>query len=471
MDETQLQQIVSRVVAEVRAKEQQQPTGSVAQAGVFADVNSAVRAAGIAFNAFQAQPLALRDKIVAAIRQTMHEEAQNLAYHAHTETGLGRVADKTEKNLLVVRATPGPEILRPAVITGDHGMTLTELAPFGVIGAITPTTNPIATIVNNTISMLSAGNSVVFNVHPSAKRCSARTVELINKAIVAVGGPPNLAVCTGEPTVESAQELMHHPGIRLLMVTGGPAVVEVAMNSGKRAICAGPGNPPAVVDETADIAKAARDIVKGASFDNNVICTDEKEIIVVASVADALIAELKRNQVVMVSGHQLRQLERALFAKFPEPGCAGAMRKEFVGKNPSVLMREIGVTISDDIRLLVAEVPREHPLVWTEQLMPFLPLVRARNADEAIDLGIAAEGGRRHTATMHSKNLDNLSRMARAVNCSIFVKNGPNLAGLGYGGEGPTSFSIATPTGEGMTDARSFSRLRRCTLVDAFRIV
>ena len=471
MDETQLQQIVSRVVAEVRAKERQQPANGVARAGVFPDVDSAVGAAGQAFRRFQTMPLALRDKMIAAIRQIMREEARNLAYHAQTETGLGRVADKTEKNLLVANATPGPEILRPAALTGDHGLTLTELAPFGVIGAITPSTNPTATIINNTISMLSAGNAVVFNAHPAAKGCSARTVELINTAVVSVGGPANLAVCTAEPTIESAQELMRHPGIRLLVVTGGPGVVQAAMNSGKRAICAGPGNPPAVVDETADIPRAARDIVKGASFDNNVVCTDEKEIIVVASVADALIGELKRNNVLMIGGYQLRQLEKALFAAFPEPGCAGAMRKEFVGKNPSVLMREIGVTIGDDVRLLVADVPRDHPLVWTEQLMPILPLVRVRSAGEAIDLGVAAEGGRLHTATMHSKNLDNLSRMAREINCSIFVKNGPNLAGLGYGGEGPTSFSIATPTGEGMTDARTFVRLRRCTLVDAFRIV
>jgi acyl-CoA reductase-like NAD-dependent aldehyde dehydrogenase len=430
-----------------------------------------VRAAGAAYRQLQAAPLALRERLIAAIRQAMRQEARNLAAHAQAETGLGRVEDKVEKNMLVINATPGPEILRPAAITGDHGLTLTELAPFGVIGAITPSTNPIATIINNTIGMVAAGNAVVFNAHPAAKGCSARAVELINQAITAAGGPANLVACTAEPTIESAQELMRHPGIRLLVVTGGPGVVEAAMGSGKRAICAGPGNPPAVVDETADIAKAARDIVKGASFDNNVVCTDEKEIVVVASVADALIGELKRNNVLMVGGHQLRQLEKALFAKFPEPGCAGAMRKEFVGKNPSVLMREIGVTIGDDVRLLVAEVSREHPLVWTEQLMPFMPLVRVRTADEAIDLGVAAEGGRLHTATMHSKNLDNLSRMARAINCSIFVKNGPNLAGLGYGGEGPTSFSIATPTGEGMTDARSFSRLRRCTLVDAFRIV
>jgi aldehyde dehydrogenase len=471
MDETQLQQIVSRVVAEVRAKEGRPPAGSATQAGVFPDVDSAVRAAGVAFRQLQTMPLALRDKLIAAIRQSMRAEARNLASLAQSETGLGRVEDKTAKNLLVANATPGTEILRPAAITGDHGLTLTELAPFGVIGAITPSTNPTATIINNTIGMVAAGNAVAFNVHPAAKRCSARTVELINQAIIGAGGPANLVTCTAEPTIASAQELMRHPGIRLLVVTGGPAVVEAAMDSGKRAICAGPGNPPAVVDETADIAKAARDIVKGASFDNNVVCTDEKEIIVVASVADALIGELKRNNVLLISGHQLRQLEKALFAEFPKPGCAGAMRKEFVGKNPSILMGAIGMTIGDDVRLLVAEVPRDHPLVWTEQLMPILPLVRVRTADEAIDLGVAAEGNRLHTATMHSKNLDNLSRMAREINCSIFVKNGPNLAGLGYGGEGPTSFSIATPTGEGMTDARSFSRIRRCTLVDAFRIV
>ena len=122
-----------------------------------------------------------------------------------------------------------------------------------------------------------------------------RTVKLLNEAIIAAGGPPNLITSVDKPTIESAQALMTHPGVRLLVVTGGPGVVKAAMASGKRAICAGPGNPPVVVDETADIAKAGRDVVRGAAFDNNVICTDEKEAFVVESVADEFLAAMQQH--------------------------------------------------------------------------------------------------------------------------------------------------------------------------------
>jgi acyl-CoA reductase-like NAD-dependent aldehyde dehydrogenase len=147
------------------------------------------------------------------------------------------------------------------------------------------------------------------------------------------------------------------------------------------------------------------------------------------------------------------------------------VNKKYIGKNASVILGELGITAGPEVRTVLVEVPNEHPLIWTEQMMPVLPLTRVRNVDEAIDLGVAAEGACFHTATMHSHDLAALSVMARRCNCSIFVKNGPNLAGLGYGGEGHTSFTIASPTGEGMTSPRSFSRWRRCTLVDHFRIV
>jgi acyl-CoA reductase-like NAD-dependent aldehyde dehydrogenase len=116
-------------------------------------------------------------------------------------------------------------------------------------------------------------------------------------------------------------------------------------------------------------------------------------------------------------------------------------------------------------------VDADHTFFWTELMMPVLPLVRVRHVDEAIALAVEVEHGFRHTASMHSRNIDKLHDMARACDCSIFVKNGPNAAGLGWNGEGPTSFTIASPTGEGMTTAKSFTRIRRCTLVDRFRIV
>ncbi len=472
MDQKHIERIVQQVVQGLKPGVTVAPGSEQPSMGIFPDVDSAVQAATTAFRQLDLLPLARREDIIQHMRRAARDNAQVLAYEAWQETGMGRYEDKIEKNLLVADKTPGPEILQPIAWTGDRGLTLTERAPYGVIASITPSTNPTATIINNAIGMIAAGNAVVFNVHPMAKRVSAHAVAILNQAIQQAGGPLNLITCTAEPTIESAQQLMQHPGVRLVVVTGGGAVVREAMRSGKKAICAGPGNPPIVVDETANIEQAARDIIKGASFDNNVICSDEKEIFVVDAVADKLKATLKARGAVEINSWQLGRLLKVIFEQDRGPGEHSALNKAWIGKNAGHILKEIGISAGDEVRLVLAEVdnPR-HQLVWTEQLMPVIPLVRVRSADEAIDLAIEAEHGYRHTAVMHSKNLDNLSRMAREFGGSIFVKNGPNLAGLGYGGEGFTSFSIATPTGEGMTTARDFTRVRRCTLVDSFRIV
>ncbi len=438
--------------------------------GIFATVDEAVRAARAAQPAFAALPLAVRAKIIQGIRATMLENNEALASAAHEETRLGRSEDKIVKNRLVTEKTPGLEELYPQSVTGDHGLTLVEPAPFGVIAAITPSTNPTSTIICNTIGMLAAGNSVVFNAHPGAKGCSMQTVALLNRAIISAGGPRNVVTCLAEPTIETAQEIMRHPDVRLVVVTGGGAVVKAAMASGKRAICAGPGNPPVVVDETANIDKAGRDIVLGASTDNNIICTDEKEVFCVAMVADGLIKAMTRSGAVLVERSRLPQLEKVIFTRTNGPRRHAEINRELIGKNADVIRGRIGMSVPTSVRLAVVEVDEGHPLLWTEQMMPVMPVCRVANADAAIDLAVAVEGGNRHTAVMHSKNLDNLSRMAKTCDCSIFVKNGRSQAGLGLDGEGYCSFTIASPTGEGMTGPRTFSRSRRCVLVDHFRI-
>ncbi len=439
--------------------------------GVFNTVNDCVEAARIAFANLNAATLARKTEIIAAIRETMLREGDDLARQAWQETGLGRCEDKVIKNRLVTEKTPGTEALQPETTTGDNGLTLMEWAPFGVIGAITPTTNPTSTIICNTIGMLAAGNSVVFNVHPGAASCSMATVRLLNRAITAVGGPANLVTAVAQPTIESATELMHHAGIDLLVVTGGPGVVEAAMKSGKRSVCAGPGNPPVVVDETADLAKAARDIVYGASFDNNIICVDEKEVFVVESVADELIRRMRAAGAHLVDQSELRRLEKIIFDEIHGPRRHGVINKNWVGRNADTILAEISVRAGPEVRLIIADVPEDHPLVWSEQLMPVLPIVRVPDVDRGIALAREAEHGFGHSASMHSRNIEALSRMARTINTSIFVKNGPIVAGLGAAGEGFTSFTIASPTGEGLTSAVSFSRRRRCVMVDHFRIV
>ncbi len=487
LDEQRIQTIVAQVMEQIRGERRigiresgeesspspisdLQPPISPLD-GVFPDIDSAIKAATTAQKQLEALPLERREALIASMRRAVRENAQTLAYEAWQETGMGRYEDKIEKNLLVANKTPGTEDLKPTAFTGDRGLTLVEHAPYGVVGAITPSTNPTSTIINNALGIVAAGNAVVFNAHPGAKQCSVHTAQVLNRAITRAGGPPNTITLIPEPTIESAQYIMKHPGIKLLLVTGGPGVVKVAMASGKKAICAGPGNPPVVVDETADMEQAARDIVKGASFDNNLICVLEKEVLVVESVAERLKAAILACGAVELTASQVNRLLKVILAEDHGPGKHGVINKEYVGKNVSFILKPLGLSVGDDVRLAIAEVDSAHQLVWTEQLMPVLPLVRVRNADEAIDLAKEVEHGYGHTAVMHSKHLDHLSRMAREIGTCIFVKNGPSLAGLAVGGEGYTSMSIASPTGEGLTSAKDFARVRRCTLVDSFRIV
>ena len=439
--------------------------------GIYPTVDEAVAAATTAFEAFQSVGLEGRKTIIAAVRASMLRHGELLAEMAHAETGLGRVEDKIVKNRVVTTKAPGPEDLELEAATGDLGMVVTEFAPYGVIGSITPTTNPTSTIINNTISVVSAGNALVFNVHPSARRVSAENVRLINRAIVAAGGPPDLVTAIPNPTIASAKEVMMHPDVPVLLVTGGEGVVKEAMRTDKRVVAAGPGNPPAVVDQTADLDKAARDIVLGASFDNNIVCIDEKTVIAIDTIADSLVRKMADQGAYILKEHELRRVERVIFSELGPPNKPGVINKDWIGKNAGAILAEIGVQVGPEVRLAVAEVPTEHSLVWTEQMLPVLPVARVPDVDRAIDLAVRSEHRFRHTASIHSTNVETITRMARAMNCSIFVANGPHYAGLGEGGEGFTSFSIASPTGDGLTRPRTFSRERRITVVGALRIV
>jgi len=469
--EQSIRQIVEQVVKGI-SQEKNHNTGSGnVGIGVFNNLNSAVEAADKAYRDFCEVSLETRKLIIENMRKISMEHKEVMAKMAHEETGMGRWSDKVVKNELGIVKTPGVEDIHPEAFSDDRGLTLVEKAPYGVIGSITPSTNPAVTIISNAIGMIAAGNSVVFNPHPSAKKTSCFVVSLLNKAIIDAGGPANLLTCISEPTIDSAKEMMAHKKIAILVVTGGPAVVKTAMNSGKKTIGAGPGNPPCVVDETADIAQAGRDIVAGASFDNNVICICEKEILCVASVADKLKEEMKKNGAYELTPDQIKKVTALVISEPGRPGHEGAANKKYVGKNANYIAKDIGLDLPDSTRLLLCEVDKDHPLVWTEQLMPVMPLVRVKDVDEAINLAVEVEHGFRHTAIMHSLNIAKLSKMAKVMNCSIFIKNGPSYAGLGAGGAGFASFTIASPTGDGVTRPRSFTRERRCTLVDYLRII
>ncbi|MDR2694806.1 MAG: aldehyde dehydrogenase EutE [Deltaproteobacteria bacterium] len=438
--------------------------------GLFDALDDAVDAAGAAYR--KISTLAVRNRVVAAIRKAGLANARALAEMAVQETGMGRIEDKITKNTLVAQHTPGPDVLTPRAMSGDSGLTLEENAPWGIIASVTPSTNPAATVINNSISMISGGNAVVFAPHPGAKRVSQTAIQVLNKAIVEETGIANLLTAVKAPTIEVAQRLFAHPKVKLLVVTGGEAVVEAARkHAAMRLIAAGAGNPPVVVDESADIKRAARSIYDGASFDNNIICADEKEIIAVEGIADQLKQEMKGLGAVEISLEQADAIARFALRNYPGPQAAA--NPKWVGRNAAVIAKEAGISVPDACRLLLVDVGRDvdHAFARVEQMMPVLPLLRARNVEEAIAWAVLLERGLSHTAGMHSRNIDNMHSMALQMNTSLFVKNGPHIAALGAGGEGWTSMTISTPTGEGVTSARTFVRIRRCVLVDNFRIV
>jgi len=438
--------------------------------GVFDLLEDAVSAADEAYRLNNT--IAKREKVVGAIRRTARKNAKWLAEMAVDETGMGRVEDKIRKNLISADRTPGPEILSPGAVSGDTGLTLIENAPWGVIASITPSTNSAATVINNSISMISGGNSVVFGPHPSARRTSSETVRLLNEAVYEETGIENLMTCIRNPSIETAKQLFTFPGINLLVVTGGEAVVEAARKmTDKRLIAAGAGNPPVIVDETADLVRAAKSIYDGASFDNNIVCCDEKEIIAVDKIADDLKRELTGCGAVEISLEQADAIARTVLLDYPGRSCTP--NPKWVGKDAAELAAAGGFQVPETCRLLFVDVGRDVDYVFAriEQMMPLVPLLRASDFDEALDWAMLLEQGLKHTAGIHSRNIEYMDAMAKRVNTSLFVKNGPLIAGLGAGGEGWTSMTISTPTGEGVTNASTFVRLRRCTLVGAFRIV
>jgi acyl-CoA reductase-like NAD-dependent aldehyde dehydrogenase len=472
ISEKDIQKLVEQVLVNITGQASQNisnsATGVTLGNGVFNTVDEAVNASKLAETKMRQVSLEDRRKMIQAMRDISIQHAEELAKMAVEETGLGRIEDKISKNILAATKTPGVEDLVSTTYTGDDGMTLVEYAPFGIIGSITPSTNPAATIINNSISIIAGGNVVVYNPHPSAKKVSLHTLQLLNKAIMSVGGPENVLTAVASPNLETSNQVMNHPDIRVLVVTGGGIVVKAAMKTGKKVIAAGPGNPPVVVDETADIAKAGKDIVSGASFDNNVLCTAEKEVFVVEKVANALKQEMIKNGAVELKGFELDKLLKIILV---EKDGKFYPNRDFIGKNAEVLLGAIGKKVDSSVRLVIAETNFDHPLIWTEMLMPILPIVKVPNVDKGIEMAVKAEKGNRHTAMMHSQNITNLTKMAREIQATIFVKNGPSYSGLGFGAEGFTTLTIAGPTGEGLTSAKTFTRQRRCVLVDGFRII
>jgi len=440
--------------------------------GVFQDANEACAAAQEAFLQLKQKGVAARRKIEEIVKSLAEKNAEAWGRLELDETKIGRLDHKIAK-LQIIKLVPGVDWLRPDARSGDHGITLEEYTPLGVVGAVTPSTHSIPTLSGNIVNICAAGNSVVFNAHPGASRCAAAAVRAYNEAIYRETGIENICCVIEKPTLDSFNAICKNENTRLLLVTGGPMVVKAAMMTGKRAICAGPGNPPVFVDDTCCPTRAAKAIIEGAAFDNNLLCIGEKQVFVLESVADKLMQKMSENGAVKLNSAQLDRLTKAAFT-FKEGqggGCAHAsVNKDFIGKDPIVLAQAAGMNIPSGTQLLFTETDANHPFVVEEQMMPMLPIVRVKSVEEGIERSLESEHGYKHTAIIHSHDVENITAMARALDTTLFVKNGPSLAGLGIGGEGYLSFSVATPTGEGITNPKTFCRVRRCVMVDNLRI-
>src|ERR1700722_6935611 len=440
--------------------------------GVFADATEACAAAQEAYLQLKQKGMAARRKIEEIVKSLAEKNAEVWGKLEFDETKIGRLDHKIAK-LQIIKLVPGVDWLRPDARSGDHGITLEEYTPFGVVGAVTPSTHSIPTLSGNIVNICAAGNSVVFNAHPSAARCAATAIRAYNEAIYRETGIENIACIIEKPTLDSFNALCKHELTRLLLVTGGPMVVKAAMQTGKRAICAGPGNPPVFVDDTCCPTRAAKAIISGAAFDNNLLCIGEKQVFVLDQVEDKLMQRLSENGAVKLNSAQVERLTKAAFT-FKEGqggGCDNAsVNKDFIGKDPPVLAQAAGINVPTGTQLLFGETDAKHPFVEEEQMMPFLPIVRVKTVEEGIERALESEHNYKHTAIIHSHDVENITAMARALDTTLFVKNGPSMAGLGLGGEGYLSFSVATPTVEGITNPRTFTRVRRCVMVDNLRI-
>jgi aldehyde dehydrogenase len=478
MNQALIEQVVQQVIAELAKKGGSASGGSSGSGssskgprqgafGIFSDVNEAVAAASLSQRKLMTLGMEGRATICQMLRDIPRANDQAWAKMELEETKVGRLDHKIAKLHLLAKI-PGVEFLQAAAHSGDAGISLDEMAPWGVIGAITPVTHSVPTLTANAINMIAAGNAMVINPHPSGAACAAEAVKTYNQAIASKLGIENLICLINPPTLESADTIFKHPDVPLLVITGGPAVARAAMNQPKRAIVGGPGNPPVVIDETADLDRAARSIIQGAGFDNNLLCIGEKEVFVVESVFDAMLEAMTRAGGIRLSAPQIDKLTKAAFAWKDNHW---AVQKALVGKDTSLLAQAAGVEVMRPTDLLFGETDESNPFVAEEQMMPFVPFVRVRNFDEALEMAIRHEHGFGHTAIIHSNNLKNITTMGRACNTTIFVANGPSTAGLGIGGEGYPSYTIATPTGEGITNPATFTRFRRMSVSGSLRIV
>ena len=324
---------------------------------------------------FSPMPLEFREKIISNIRKKTLENAKMLSEMAVEETGMGNVGHKIIKHQLVAEKTSGNRgsdyhrmVRRPGTDPDGDGA-------LGCDRRGLPVHKPHLYRYLQFHRMIAAGNSVVFMPHPSAKNCSNLAIDMVNRASVEVGGPANIATAVKEPTMDVSSYIFKHKDIDLLCATGGPGVVTSVLSSGKRAMGAGAGNPPVLVDETANIPKAAEDIINGCTFDNNLPCIAEKEVVAVDMIADELIYHMEQGRLLsrFPGGSPEADRDRSGREKRQEDYQPQMRREKREGSSFQDRRHR-----RDDIRCIIFEGEKTHPLIWTELMMPILGIVRVK---------------------------------------------------------------------------------------------
>jgi propionaldehyde dehydrogenase len=427
--------------------------------GIFETTEEAIEAAAEAQQVLKNASLEDREAWIQAVRDKALPILEDLCKMEFDETGYGRVEDKMGKNFGALMLSPGTEAIPTGLYASEKGLTVEYYVPFGVVGAITPVTNPIATPFGNGICCMAGGNTVVFNAHPNAVKTTSYAIQLFNSAVVAAGGPNNILVAPAVPTMETLDVIMKHPKVKLLVGTGGPAMVKTLLSSGKKVIAAGPGNPPSIIDETADIKAAAAGILGSASFDNNLLCIAEKELFVVDAVFDEFMAEMEALGCKIATAEEAEKLTNTCLVKLDDGSYFA--NKAHVGHMANTIAAAAGVECEGDPRLILFEAKVDDPLVQTEQMQPVIPVVRCKDFDQAFEWAVPTEHGNWHSASIWTSYTERATKFGKAVNTTIFVQNGGTMSAFGLGGSGTNSPTIATPTGEGVTGPQSFLRRRR----------
>lgn len=386
------------------------------------------------------------DVVCASMAEAAYEASERLARMAVEETHMGVMEHKTVKNQFASRDVwmSIKDIRTEGVIRRDEANKVFEVAwPFGVIAALVPTTNPTSTAIFKTLIAVKARNAIVILPHPSAPKCTAEAVHILAEAAEAAGAPKGLISCVTQVQLAGTQELLKQKAVRLIIATGGEAMVEYAHSVGKPALGVGPGNVPLYVDRSADIEKAARDVVNSVNFDYAVICAHEGAVIADKPIADELAKAMERNGAYFLSEAEADKLGKAMF----RPN--GLMQPDFVGQSPQKLGEKAGIQVPDDARILVArlhEVGPKTPLS-REKLTPVVAFYveDGWHAGCARCIEMLEFGGKGHTMGLHCTDEDIILQFGLQKPAFRIIVNSSTTAGaIGYSTSLAPSLTLAT---------------------------